>query len=807
MSTAGTSQVQNILLRPRPLTHPNVNIVLVPLLPTAPPKDPLPSDIWGRILKHTIGPELDAKSAQQGQAFRKRLLLVSRTFKETVLPLLYAKPYLPTLEVFILFCERLLEGDRKWDNLRRIHHSTPGRWVESLNLTYLSSLSGSQYHTFDRFLARIFPVVPFLHSLNLPATNMMTRPTMQALAESEVVSSLSELRGVHVPAPPNYSFLQIESMTHLLRSCYMVKHLELIGSGLDHDADDFDEEVVYSPANFTLPHLQSLCILHIPYSPILQVLSRAELPELRALTISLYADKEKSDSNAFLKAHGSSLTHLTLSATKNPLENLLVLCPNLRYLSLPTIPTAMACPPTPSTLAILSIPRPTMEFLSGMVEPLMPSLRQVRIREVRYLRRGLGAGAAKTGSSAIILEWRRRLGRRGCVPPLSLEDAMQLSWSKSEFIALFLAILHVVSAQQARALKKRKLRHGIQPNHDKHRHKYPSEQAIPGTESNDGIHLAVAPQCGSLLSSVNLKATEINVGIDWDNITDIVAFGDSYTQVGNHGDGSPPAPLMYVGKNPSAGGRNSNGETWIEQFLQVSQKPENPRKLFSYASSGATTDGTIWRSRKWNDDFPSQISRFYEKAIDLGLKPESTLYVGYFGINDYWSISADGDQMERAGKRAVALLWDLHSNAGATNFLWLGVQFSTPSTDSYNRAVYTGLWDMKLKTESSSFSNPLRLTPQSARINFAFADMGRFFSTIHESFTDFGYTSSKYCLEGQRSSIEDECDEPERTVYYIGAHPSRQTHRILAEYVHLALKDCRINEEYVIHLPTIYNVH
>jgi hypothetical protein len=39
-------------------------------------------------------------------------------------------------------------------------------------------------------------------------------------------------------------------------------------------------------------------------------------------------------------------------------------------------------------------------------------LREVRIREVKYLRRSMGAGAASTGSSAIMLEWRRRLLRR-----------------------------------------------------------------------------------------------------------------------------------------------------------------------------------------------------------------------------------------------------------------------------------------------------------------------------------------------------------------------------------------------------------
>jgi phospholipase/lecithinase/hemolysin len=75
--------------------------------------------------------------------------------------------------------------------------------------------------------------------------------------------------------------------------------------------------------------------------------------------------------------------------------------------------------------------------------------------------------------------------------------------------------------------------------------------------------------------------------------------------------------------------------------------------------------------------------------------------------------------------------------------------------------------------------------------------MGRFFSEIHESFATYGYVSTKHCLEGQRSSIEDECDDPERTVYYMGAHPSRQTHRIMAEYVITVMRKCFVVDKCV----------
>jgi hypothetical protein len=95
-----------------------------------------------------------------------------------------------------------------------------------------------------------------------------------------------------------------------------------------------------------------------------------------------------------------------------------------------------------------------------------------------------------------------------------------------------------------------------------HHHKAPSDGRIKaGIEFNDGIHLELAPSCGVLSASSGMD--EVNAGIEWQKIETVVSFGDSYSQVGNGGDGSPPAPLRFVGKNPSAGSRNTNGETWI----------------------------------------------------------------------------------------------------------------------------------------------------------------------------------------------------------------------------------------------------
>ena len=246
---------------------------------------------------------------------------------------------------------------------------------------------------------------------------------MHSLAESDAALALTILRGVHIASTQRASYLQTESMIQFLRACVNLEQLELRGEGLDGESDMHDPDAIYAPANFDLPKLTLLSVLHAPFSPILQAFARAELASLCAMTITIHADYAMtSDASRILNAHSSKLTTLTFSpgeawpsTTTHTPESILDMCSQLRYLSLATIPDSLSPPTIPSPLVILSIPRPTMEFLNRVVEPLMPSLREVRIREVRYLSKAMGMGAAKAGSSAIILEWRRRLSRRGVI--------------------------------------------------------------------------------------------------------------------------------------------------------------------------------------------------------------------------------------------------------------------------------------------------------------------------------------------------------------------------------------------------------
>jgi hypothetical protein len=127
----------------------------------------------------------------------------------------------------------------------------------------------------------------------------------------------------------------------------------------------------------------------------------------------------------------------------------------------------------------------------------------------------------------------------------------------------------------------------------------------------------------------------------------------------------------------------------------------------------------------------------------------------------------------------------------------MGIHFPKTVTEQYNLAVWRGLRDMYSGTSrtTAGINSDQSDAENSSRINFAYIGTGKFFSALDESYEKFGYVSNRHCLEGLRASIDDECEDPERTVYYLGAHPSVQTHRILAEHVANVLRKCQIGQK------------
>jgi len=136
---------------------------------------------------------------------------------------------------------------------------------------------------------------------------------------------------------------------------------------------------------------------------------------------------------------------------------------------------------------------------------------------------------------------------------------------------------------------------------------------------NDGIHLAVSPQCGPLVGNT----ADVNAGLNMLKYKTIVSFGDSYTDGGKH-DGSPLAPAAIIPPNPSAGGRSTNGKLWIENIADDYGIPV----LKDYAIAGAVTDISLWPSNPVSVDFIGEVKTFLNQSNQLD--PQTTLYTVFF---------------------------------------------------------------------------------------------------------------------------------------------------------------------------------
>lgn len=165
-------------------------------------------------------------------------------------------------------------------------------------------------------------------------------------------------------------------------------------------------------------------------SPLMFALLSSELPSLQRLAVTPCDDLPYPTSlvSRFIQAHGSTLRSLHFYTPKDTWptishpspSDILFTCPNLTHLSLEFPLPELRIPPSsrPSDahpLQILSIPRPSQhchQMVNTIVSSLK-SLRVVRTRDVRWLRRGITSQAMETGTQGEMREWRRRLALRG----------------------------------------------------------------------------------------------------------------------------------------------------------------------------------------------------------------------------------------------------------------------------------------------------------------------------------------------------------------------------------------------------------
>lgn len=442
-----------ILLQPRRYARFAGLIVLVPLLPQHAPLKPLPAEVWRRILMLAMSMDEEDCLDNQGivsspshsasefintsgkgkhvQRWSKwDLALVCKELKDVALPLLYSKCTIRSILSLSKFTALLYSSDQKWDSIRRIPYSTPGRWVLSLSMTDLEVTTLSETRTVDDLLSTLFPLLPFLSRLELSLSMQLSRRAMSTLGLRDGAQNLRCLRGVKYD--PSTILSGEDPLSELIACCSGLEELEVVGIGVEDfdttsDQSGVDIQAVYSP--LYLPHLHTLTILATPSSPLLHRLIYSSLPSLRTVVITPYGDipAPLSVVPKFLAAHGQIIRTLVLHTPKSwpiirypPPRDLLCLMPKLSALSLESTAFAFDDPRgsvtnVPHSLRSIWISRPTIGVREELLRmlPSVPRLKEVRVRDVRWAKPGLSARAREAGFQGEMLAWKRLLGQRG----------------------------------------------------------------------------------------------------------------------------------------------------------------------------------------------------------------------------------------------------------------------------------------------------------------------------------------------------------------------------------------------------------
>ncbi|KAF7302945.1 F-box domain-containing protein [Mycena kentingensis (nom. inval.)] len=394
-----------ILLTPRPYAQYAGSFMLVALLP--PPKQlpELPSELWSEILRY-VG---DLRASTR----------VCRTFKELAYPLVYARIKLSQPTSFAKFVQRLEIAEQHWSPIHRFPYSSPGRWCQSLDLSGMEFVGQAQALELDSHLVMVFPLVPFLARLSMNPAFVLSRRVMESLGRSIAAVSLRALEGISYT--PSGSRYPEEPLVKLLRCCVNLEEVEVIGPGELAELPEATLPEPFTPLH--LPRLRTLTILSDYASSLLLALIHSPLPALEKLTITPYDDVPNSLSTHFIETHGAPLRSLLLFTPKSwptrlhaSPHSLLRSSPAITHLSLERpLPNPLDLP-LGHPLQILSVPRPDAEFygfLDRFLLPRLPNLRAVRARDVRWLRKGMGVSAQSTGVQGDMMEWRRRLLRKG----------------------------------------------------------------------------------------------------------------------------------------------------------------------------------------------------------------------------------------------------------------------------------------------------------------------------------------------------------------------------------------------------------
>lgn len=151
-------------------------------------------------------------------------------------------------------------------------------------------------------------------------------------------------------------------------------------------------------------------------------------------------------------------------------------------------------------------------------------------------------------------------------------------------------------------------------------------------------------------------------------------------------------------------------------------------------------------------------------------------------MTNFLIFAVDGDHLPQAAQVVLDKIATLASPpTNAESFLITddyGRGSVAATGEAYKQQIFDGLAQLR-KDHHSSF-------------RYAFVDFKYIWNGVlgaSPGYAAFGYTSPGACTLNS-STTYGACSDPEHTFYWIPGHPSKETHRIMGDYVELALEQC-----------------
>jgi len=163
----------------------------------------------------------------------------------------------------------------------------------------------------------------------------------------------------------------------------------------------------------------------------------------------------------------------------------------------------------------------------------------------------------------------------------------------------------------------------------------------------------------------------------WQNIKQLFAFGDSYTQTGFDPTSTQPSPSNPFGNPPYPGWTSSNGPNWLG-FLTTTYN-QSTILTYNMAYGGATVDSALVKPYadsvvSMKDQVEKQFVPIYRDRKSAKWNAEDSLFAFWIGINDvgnsWWLNNAT--LYDAIFATYTDLLSQLHAT-GARNYLFLSV--------------------------------------------------------------------------------------------------------------------------------------